>query len=115
MSDVHKHQTPEMHECIHNCEDCHDYCLHEIHDRLKKGGKSAHSRHIGILMDCVQMCHTAHDFMVRHSHLHNITCRACAEICEACAESCEEVGATECAEICRRCAQSCAAMGKKKA
>jgi len=115
MSDVHKHQTPEMHECIHNCEDCRDACLHAIHDSLKKGEKHAEPRHIGVLMDCVQICGACHDFMLRHSPLHVVTCRACAEICEACAESCEALGENECAEICRRCAKTCRAMSGAKA
>ena len=115
MSDVHKHQSPEMHECIHNCEECHDACLHEIHDCLKKGGKHAAADHIGLLMDCAQMCHIAHDFMLRHSRLHAVTCGACANICEDCAKSCEELGDNECAEICRRCAKSCRAMSGQKA
>ena len=115
MSDVHKHQTPEMHECIHNCENCRDACLHAIHDCLKKGGKHADHHHIGLLMDCAQICNTAHDFMLRHSHLHSVTCGACAEICEACAKSCEEMGDNECAELCRICVKSCGAMSSAKA
>ena len=114
MTDIHKHISPEMHECIHNCEDCHDACLHEIHDCLKKGGKHAQADHIGLLMDCAQMCHVAHDFMLRHSRLHAVTCGACANICEDCAKSCEELGANECAEICRRCAKTCRAMSSSK-
>lgn len=114
MTGIHKHMSPEMHECIHNCEDCHDACLHKIHDCLKKGGKHADAHHIGLLMDCAQMCHIAHDFMLRHSRLHHVTCGACANICEDCAKSCEELGDIECAEICRRCEKTCRAMSSAK-
>jgi hypothetical protein len=110
MPDIHKHQTPEMHECIHACEDSRDACLHAVHDCLKKGGVHADPHHIGHLLDCAQICLTAHDFMVRHSHLHNITCGACAEICEACAKSCEKLGDADIAAICRRCADQCRKM-----
>lgn len=114
MSDIHKHMNPEMHECIHNCEDCHDVCLHAVHDCLKKGGKHADAKHIGLLLNCSEMCHTAHDFMVSHSDLHQVTCAACAEVCEACAKSCDEMGDTECAEVCRRCAKTCREMSVAK-
>ena len=107
MSDIHIHQNAEMHDCIHACEDCHDACLHAVHDCLKKGGQHADAHHIGHLLDCVAICHTAHDLMIRHSHLHGITCEACAEICEACAKSCEKLGDAELAKICRRCAEQC--------
>lgn len=107
MSDIHKHQDPQHHECLHACEDCHDACLHAVHDCLKKGGPHADAAHIGQLLDCAQICHTAHDFMLRHSSLHAIVCAACADICEACSKSCEELGDNELAGICMRCAEHC--------
>lgn len=110
MPDVHKHQTPEMHDCIHHCRDCHDLCVHTAHDCLHKGGKHADAKHIGLLLDCAGICALSADFMLRHSELHAVTCHACAEICEACAKSCEATGDTDCAEACRRCADSCRSM-----
>lgn len=107
MPDIHKHQTPEMDQCIHACGECHDIAIHAIHDCLKKGGKHADAHHIGLLQDCAQMCHTAEDFMLRHSHLHHATCGACAEVCEACAKSCEELGDNDCAAACRKCVETC--------
>lgn len=112
MSHIHPHQTPEMHDCIHACEEAHDLCLHAIHDCLQKGGPHADAHHIGLLQDCAQICHTAHDFMLRHSHHHTATCRACAEICAACAESCEKLGDTACAAACAKCVETCAACAK---
>lgn len=107
MPHVHKLQTPETDDCIHTCEDVHDACQHAIHDCLKKGGPHASPKHIGILLDCAQVAHTAHDFMLRHSEQHEITCRACAEICDACAKACEQAGDDELAHLCRRCASAC--------
>lgn len=96
-----------MHECIHACGDCHDLCVHTVHDCLKKGGQHASPQHIGLLLDCAAVCHVAEDLMLRHSPQHAVTCRAAAEICEACAKSCEENGDADCAAVCRRCAESC--------
>lgn len=110
MPDIHKHQDPATHACIHACEEAHDICVHEVHDCLKKGGKHADPAHIGLLLDCATICHAAEDLMLRHSPMHDSTCRACAEICEACAKSCEEIGDTDCAEACRKCAASCRSM-----
>lgn len=107
MLHVHKHQTPEMDACIHACENVHDALQHTIHDCLKKGGPHAGARHIGLLLDCAQMAHTAHDFMLRHSELHEVACRACAEICDACATTCHHAGDEELAELCRKCAAAC--------
>lgn len=107
MPDIHKHQDHEHHECIHACEDAHDACLHAVHDCLKKGGEHADAHHIGHLLDCAAIAHAAEDLMLRHSHLHHITCGACAEICEACAKSCEKLGDNDIAAICRRCAELC--------
>lgn len=107
MPHVHKHQTPEMDECIHACEEVHDALQHAVHDCLKRGGPHASAKHIGVLLDCAQMAHTAHDFMLRHSELHEVTCRACAEICDACAKMCDHAGDEELAQLCRRCAASC--------
>jgi hypothetical protein len=67
------------------------------------------------MIDCIEMCQTAADFMTRGSELHQSVCLVCADICEACAASCKGVGGKEmdaCAEACLRCAQTCREMGK---
>lgn len=110
MSDVHEHLSKEDHECLHRCEECHDVCLHTIQHCLEKGGRHAAPDHIRVLQDCVQICHTSADFLIRGSPLHGAICEACAQVCEACAKSCTELGEAECAEYCRRCAESCHAM-----
>jgi hypothetical protein len=81
------------------------------------GGEHVEKEHMILMMDCIEACETAANFMRRGSRFHASECAACAEICEACAESCECVGGEEmerCAETCRRCAQTCREMGKMK-
>ncbi len=100
MHDVHEHLSKEEHECLHRCEECHDVCLHTIQHCLEKGGRHAAPDHIRLLQDCVQICHTSVDFLLRNSPLHVEVCEACAQVCDVCAKSCTELGETECAESC---------------
>lgn len=107
-------QNQEMQRCIEQCQSCHDVCLQTVQHCLEKGGRHAEAAHIRLLLDCVEICQTSANFMIRGSDLHTETCRACSEVCERCAADCERLGddakMRECAEICRRCAESCAAM-----
>ena len=67
------------------------------------------------MMDCIEICQTAADFMTRGSDLHAAVCAACADVCDACAESCEMMDDDEmnaCAKACRACADSCREMSK---
>jgi len=112
---VAEHISDEMHECIHNCRDCHDSCMETVVHCLSRGGEHAAVEHIRTLLDCAQACDTSRDFMLRGSELNPRFCGACAEACERCAESCERIGGDDevmrnCAEICRKCAESCRAM-----
>lgn len=108
------HQSEDMKQCIDICERCHDVCVQAVQHCLEKGGRHAEASHVRLLLDCVDICHTSADFMLRGSDLHALTCGVCAEVCTRCAESCERMGddprMKECAEICRRCAASCARM-----
>jgi hypothetical protein len=110
---THSH-TREMQECIDNCTECHAICVATITHCLQMGGKHAEAAHIGLLMDCAQICATSADFMLRGSPMHSRTCAACAEICARCAEECARMGSDDmmqrCAEACRRCAESCRRM-----
>ena len=110
-----QHQTAEMRACIDACQSCHDICIETLQHCLTTGGKHAAPDHIRTLMDCVRICETSADFMLRGSPLHVHTCAACAAVCEACAASCDQLGGAEmkrCAEECRRCADSCRAMSQ---
>jgi hypothetical protein len=108
------HISAEIRECIDNCQNCHAICQETVSHCLQKGGPHAAPDHIRLLLDCVQICATSADFMLRGSDLHTYTCGVCAEVCELCAQDCERFGDDEmmrrCAEICRRCAESCRRM-----
>jgi hypothetical protein len=104
----------EMQHCIGACSGCHDICVATAQRCLELGGDHAAPEHLGLLLDCAQICATSADFMLRGSRFHGLTCGACAEICAACAEACAAMGEDEvmraCADACRRCAESCRTM-----
>ncbi|MFH5803087.1 four-helix bundle copper-binding protein [Alienimonas sp. DA493] len=100
-----------MQQCIDTCQECHRTCLdHFSNVCLEKGGEHVEQTHARLMLDCIQICATCADFMIRGSELHGYVCRACSEVCKKCADSCEKVGMTECADQCRKCAETCAAM-----
>jgi hypothetical protein len=109
------HTSAEMQQCIDECTRCHNICLATVSHCLELGGKHADPAHIGLLLDCAEICQTSANFMLRGSDHHQLTCRICADICRACAESCERLGSRDepmlhCAEECRRCQESCERM-----
>ena len=110
--------TDAMQRCIDNCSACHDTCVQTVTYCLTKGGAHAEAQHIGLLLDCVEMCQTCPDFMLRGSPFHMAICGICADICEDCAESCAKFSGDSmmerCAEICRQCAASCREMSGMK-
>lgn len=111
----HQERSQQMQECIDNCESCHDICVETIMHCLEMGGQHAEAKHIALLQDCVQICTTSADFMLRMSDYQPQICGVCSDICDACAESCESLadGADfmqRCADICRKCAESCRKM-----
>jgi hypothetical protein len=108
-------RSREMQQCIDNCQNCHAVCLETIAHCLEMGGEHASPNHIKLLQDCVQICQTSADFMIRMSDYHAQTCGACAAVCEACAKECESMAdgndfMRRCADACRRCAESCRQM-----
>lgn len=114
------HKTgTDMDTCIENCLDCHRICLQTVVHCLGKGGRHAEPRHIGLLLDCADICATSANFMLRDSDLHGRTCAVCAEVCERCADDCErfagDADMQACAEVCRRCAESCRQMARTAA
>lgn len=108
----HTHQ--EMERCIALCQECHEVCLQMVSHCLTKGGQHAEPSHIRLLLDCVEICETSANFMIRGSELHIETCRACSEVCQRCAIDCQRLGSDpemeKCADVCLRCAESCAQM-----
>jgi len=117
MPHEHAPMTAEMEQCIQNCQDCHRVCLETIAHCLQMGGPHADPGHIKLMQDCVQICQTSADFMIRGSKFHSRTCDVCAEVCESCAQDCERLAKQDndsvmqkCADMCRKCAASCRAM-----
>jgi hypothetical protein len=114
----HQHQmTAELKGCIQHCIECASVCEQTVTHCLMLGGKHASAEHIGLLMDCAQICGTSARFMQHLSHFHTRTCEVCAEVCDACAKDCEQMAGgdqtiLECAKACRNCAESCHSMSR---
>ena len=107
------HETnQQMQQCIRECLQCYQTCLHEAMNHcLETGGKHVKPTHFRLMINCAEICRTAADFMLSSSSVHQRVCAACAEVCEACAQSCAQVGEMdECMKACRRCAESCRRM-----
>ena len=107
-----------MDQCIENCLNCHRACLEAIAGILNEKSTHDHRHLLASLQDCVDICQTSANFMIRGSHMHMETCGACAPICEHCAKECGEINGHEflkkCAEACAKCAESCGQMAKMK-
>jgi hypothetical protein len=112
------HDHGKTQDCVTLCWECRTECQKTLFNHcLQEGGKHAEAEHVKLMMDCIQACQTAADFMTRGSALYASACAACADVCEACAESCERIGGEHmkaCAEICRRCARECREMGNMR-
>jgi hypothetical protein len=110
------HHDPHMKECIDNCNNCRDECEHTLFQHcMEMGGKHTEQNHVKLMADCIEICQTAANFMLRGSDEHTAICATCADICEACAESCKEIGGKDmedCADTCRKCAASCREMSQ---
>ena len=110
----HDHVSEEMRRCAEECQRCHNVCLETISHCLHMGGEHADPHHIRLMMDCVQICQTSADFMLRGSDLHHEVCRTCSVVCEKCADDCARMADDQqmrtCAEECKRCAESCREM-----
>jgi hypothetical protein len=105
----------EMNQCIKNCEACHHVCMETLTHCLNMGGQHVEPNHIRLMLDCIQICRSSADFMLRGSPFHVMTCAVCAAICEACAKDCSRFDPNDtqmqsCAMVCRNCAESCREM-----
>ena len=112
--DEHDEMHDDMDECIEACLQAHVVCTMTAQYCLAQGGEHAAVDHVGLMLDCAEICQTSANFMIRGSPYHTLTCNACAELCRSCAESCRDLGEDEhmqsCAEICDRCAELCEKM-----
>ena len=109
----------EHEEALRKCTELAWACRHEcqtilFNHCLEEGKTHLDPTHVKLMADCIEVCQTAADAMVRQSPMHAEICRACADICDACAQSCEAIPDCEemkrCADICRQCATSCREM-----
>jgi hypothetical protein len=112
---MHSEHHPQSHRIhIQACWACRQECQDMLFNHcLEIGGKHLDPDHVRIMMDCIEMCQTAADAMVRRSPVHAVICTACAEVCDACADSCQKVGGVGmelCADACRECAALCRQM-----
>jgi hypothetical protein len=101
----------QIQHCIDECSHCHAHCSHTIQHCLGLGDRHAEPGHIGMLLDCSELCQLAANFMIRESRFHTRLCALCAEICEQCAQDCDKLAddpeMRTCAEACRSCAAAC--------
>lgn len=111
----HPHNDSAMQACIEACLNCHRTCLETVTHCLEMGGPHSDPAHVRLMLDCVQICQTSADFMLRQSKHHQLTCGVCAQICELCADDCDrfdEDFMKACAQACRHCAAHCRAMAQ---
>ena len=106
-----------LQHCIEECLNCHATCTATAQYCLSEGGPLADADHVGLLLDCAEICQTSANFMLRGSPYHPITCLACAELCRACEESCRTIAGEDeqlglCADACAECAQHCERMAE---
>lgn len=113
---MHTMLDQQMQDCIQECHRCHNSCTETITHCLEMGGDHAEPSHIGLLMDCAEICQTSANFMLRMSDFHDEMCATCADVCQRCAEDCERFADDEvmqrCAELCRSCARMCNEMAE---
>lgn len=106
--------TTTMESGIAAAFDCSTVCQENIQHCLTKGGRHAQADHIGLLLDCAEICALTGTAMARGSGTHTELARVCASVCDSCARSCDGFGddrdMQRCAEACRRCADSCRQM-----
>ncbi len=108
-----------MDQCIQECLNCHRLCLQTIQHCLRMSGMHEDPVHIGLLIDCAEICQTSANFMINRSGFHSKTCGLCAEICLVCEEDCRAVGRDDevmraCADTCRRCAELCRTISSQR-
>lgn len=113
-----EHDDHSLQNCIKICWDTRHHIQKTLAQHcLPMGGAHAEDAHVEIMIDCIQICQVAADFMTRGSAMHTAVCSACAIICDACADSCEafvdDKEMLHCAEMCRACAKACRTTGQE--
>lgn len=104
---------PEMQQCIDDCTRTHQALLTASGHALREGGRENTAHVIRVMSDCVEMCQTAANFMLRGSPNHRKTCGVNAELCRQVAEECgkfDDEVMEKVAELATACAESCEKM-----
>lgn len=107
------HTTAQHERCADLCLECYRVCTQTLQYCLQEGGAHVERAHVRTMQDCIAICATSADFLLRESPLHSYTCKACAEICRACGEECAEMNddmMRRCADACMKCYESCSKM-----
>ncbi len=107
-----------LQNCLKICWDTRHHCQQTLAQHcLPKGGAHAADAHVEAMIDCIEICQVAADFLTRKSPMHTSVCAAAANICDAAADSCEtfvdDKEMLHCAEICRACAKACRTTGQE--
>lgn len=116
---AHEQISQEMQQYIDTRQNCHSVCLQSIDHFSEMGGEQAFANHIKLLQDCVRICQTSADFMLRKGDYPPKIHGVYADIYQSCAAECEKIAtgdATDvmqrCADACRQCAESCRRMSQ---
>lgn len=110
---VGKDFSGDMERCIDQCTATHQAALTVSGHALRHGGEENASRVIRVLSDCVELCQTAANFMLRGSPNHTRVCALNAEICREVARECgkfDDEPMRRMVEIATECAETCEAM-----
>jgi hypothetical protein len=101
--------SPQLQDTLGKLSHCHDMCLSmALTHCLEMGGEHARPQHIRLMLDCVAICDTARDAILRKSQFHSGILSLCADICETCAAACASLGQMEdCVAACRACMKAC--------
>lgn len=105
--------SSDMERCIDDCTSMHQVALTASGHALRHGGNENSNHVIRVLSDCIEMCQTAANFMLRGSPNHKKTCGLNAEICREVAEECgkfDDEPMQRVVQMATRCAESCEAM-----
>ncbi|NIP81500.1 MAG: hypothetical protein GWM90_20710 [Gemmatimonadetes bacterium] len=105
--------SDEMARCIDECTRTHQVCLTASGHALRHGGAENTAHVIRVLSDCVEICQTAANFMLRGSPNHRQVCSVSARICREVAEECsvfDDEVMRQVVEVTTACAETCEAM-----
>lgn len=106
----------KLEQCIEKCWQCRHFCQKTLFNHcLYEGGEHIKPEQVKLMIDCIQICQIAADFMVRNSENHHLICKMCAIICMKCAQSCAQISEPEmqkCSEVCLECAKICKDMSE---